>query len=81
MKLIEKIADLLVENGDLENAKLNYLLVRKIRKENKWTITPILSNKINNLKDINLKVKKNELINICVNNWHKFYYSQLEKGE
>ena len=81
VKLIENLADVLLEDRNLENAKLNYLLVKKIRDENNWNISPNLTNKINSLKDVNLKIEENEILDSCINNWHKNYYNNLEKAK
>ena len=79
--LIEKVADVLKQNSDLENAKLNYLLVKKIREKNEWGISTNLMNKINNLKHVELKINENELINTCTSTWYNVYCNSLEKGE
>ena len=79
--LIEKMADLLREDGDLKLAKLNYLLVIKIRENEGWKIDEKLNSKIKSLDDIEINYSKENLEKLCRVEWEKNALNYLEKFE
>lgn len=81
INIIEKIGDILLEEKDLENAKLNYILVKDIRENEKWKISQSLSDKISKLDEIESNVSGKQLYFRCKSLWERKVSEFLQEGK
>ena len=80
INIIEKIGDILIEDGNLQSGKLHYLFVKSIREEENWKISNELINKINILENVECTIDEKQLQRKCKEIWSKELKRMLPVG-